>query len=157
MNLKHINCPILFLSPSNDFHGRINHLPAAVREIQSAVWRVTCSPHHNHQDTPKYEVAIQLWFDRHMKGTFTCPEISKTSLDLNSVDGIPSFTVGPDASQPILYLDIYYTQKGQEKGEITNRENRMARRKAGIPQPALDTGRDKAFPLIQLGNPLEDS
>jgi hypothetical protein len=127
VNLKQINCPILFLSPSNDFHGRINHLPAAVREIQSAVWRVTCSPHHNHQDTPKYEVATQLWFDQHLKDAFTCPETPKTSLDLNSVDAIPSFTVEPDASQPILYVDIYYTQQGQEEGEIRNRENRINR------------------------------
>ena len=36
MNLKHISCPIIFLSPANDFHGRINDLPKAVKEISSA-------------------------------------------------------------------------------------------------------------------------
>ena len=127
VNLKHITCPIVFLSPSNDFHGRINHLPAAVREIKSKVWRVTCSPHHNHQDTAEYEVATQLWFDQHLKGNFNFPETPKTALDLDTIDGIPSLTVEPDTSQPILYVDIYYTQQGQEEGEIKNMANRINR------------------------------
>ena len=127
VNLKQISCPIIFLSPSNDFHGRINHLPMAVQEIQSRVWRVTCSPHHSHQDTPEYEVATQLWFDQHLKGAFTCPDTPKTSLDLNTADGVPSFTVEPNASRPVLYVDVYYTQQGQEEGEIKDRENRINR------------------------------
>ncbi|MHC4144361.1 MAG: putative glycoside hydrolase [Planctomycetota bacterium] len=127
VNLKRITCPIVFLSPSNDFHGRINHLPAAVREIRSRVWRVTCSPHHNHQDTPEYEVATQLWFDQHLKVTFAYPTTPATVLELDTPDGVPLFTVEPDTSQPILHVDIYYTQQGQEEGEIRNRENRINR------------------------------
>jgi hypothetical protein len=127
VSLKRITCPIIFLSPSNDFHGRINHLPAAVREIRSTVWRVTCSPHHNHQDTAEYEVATQLWFDRHLKGTFTYPTTPITVLELDSPDGVPLFTVEPDISQPILHVEIYYTQQGQEEGEIRDRENRINR------------------------------
>ncbi|MCA9267821.1 MAG: acetylxylan esterase, partial [Planctomycetales bacterium] len=46
VSLRHVSCPIVFLSPANDFHGRIGDLPAAVHEIQSSQWRVTCSPHH---------------------------------------------------------------------------------------------------------------
>jgi hypothetical protein len=91
------------------------------------MWRVICSPHHNHQDTPEYEVATQLWFDQHLKGAFTCPDTPKTSLDLNPADGVPSFTVEPDASRPVLYVDVYYTQQGQEEGEIKDRENRINR------------------------------
>ncbi|NNE91321.1 MAG: hypothetical protein HKN23_06710, partial [Verrucomicrobiales bacterium] len=41
--LKKITCPILFQSPANDFHGRIEDLQKAVTEIQSTDWRVTCS------------------------------------------------------------------------------------------------------------------
>lgn len=127
VNLKQIACPIMFLSPANDFHGRINHLPVAMREIKSAVWRVTCSPHHNHQDTPEYEVATQLWFDQHLKGAFSFPDTPQTSLELHTPGKIPSFTVEPDSSRPILYVDIYYTQQGPEEDEIEDRENRMNR------------------------------
>src|SRR5690606_18223621 len=41
--LKRISCPIIFLSPSNDFHGSIIDLQKAVKEIKSKEWRVTCS------------------------------------------------------------------------------------------------------------------
>ena len=43
-SLKQITCPIVFLSPSNDFHGRINDLPTAVSEIKASEWRISCSP-----------------------------------------------------------------------------------------------------------------
>ena len=126
-NLRQISCPIMFLSPANDFHGRINHLQKAVCEIESLHWRMTCSPHHNHQDTPEYEVATQLWFDEYLKGTFACPKTPDSSLDLNATGRVPSFLVKPDASQSVLSVDVYYTQQGQEVGEIQNRENRMNR------------------------------
>lgn len=112
VSLKHIQCPIIFLSPSNDFHGRIGDLPDAVREIRSQQWRVTCSPHHNHQDTPEYEVATQLWFDQHLKGTFRFPQTPVTSLALKAPGGVPVFTVRPDASQTVLGVDVFYTQHG---------------------------------------------
>ncbi len=84
VSLKRISCLIMFLSPANDFHGRIDDLQTAVQEIQSTEWRVTCSPHHNHQDTDNYEVATQLWLDQHLKGTFTFPTTPQNSLQLNA-------------------------------------------------------------------------
>ncbi len=117
VSLKHITCPIIFLSPANDFHGRINDLQKAVREIRSDEWRVTCSPHHNHQDTASYTIGGLLWMDQHLKGTFTFPKTPQSSLTLNAKSGLPSFTVQPDASKPILFVDVYYTQHGQIDGQ----------------------------------------
>jgi len=124
--LQKITCPIIFLSPSNDFHGFINDLQKAVREVRSRNWRVTCSPHHNHQDTPEYLVATLLWFDQYLKGEFVFPETPKTSLTLKTKDNIPSFSVQPDLSRPILSVDIYYTQQGLENDE-ESMENRITR------------------------------
>lgn len=83
-SLQKITRPILFLSPSNDFHGRIDDLPAAVEAIRTDEWRITSAPHHNHQDTPEYEVASQLWFDQQLKGSFTFPE----SPHVTTVEGM---------------------------------------------------------------------
>lgn len=127
VNLKQISCPIIFLSPSNDFHGRINDLQKAVREIAGRQWRVTCSPHHNHQDTSEYQVAGLLWLDQHLKGTFSFPQTPKSSLNLKTKNAVPFFTVTPDASKPIVSVDIYYTQQGQNEGERNNHENTMNR------------------------------
>lgn len=123
--LKNISCPIFFLSPSNDFHGRINDLQKALLEIESEEWRVTCSAHHNHQDNGDAEVSGLLWFDQHLKETFSFPETPKSSLQLKTKNGIPVFTVTPYNSKQILSVDIFYTQQGHEAEERENSMNRF--------------------------------
>ena len=125
--LKRITCPIIFLSPANDFHGHVNDLQKALAEIKSENWRATCSPHGNHQDLAEYEVAGPLWFDQYLKGTFLFPETPSVTLKLKKPDGIPSFTVQPDAAKPILAVDIYYTQQGPNEGEKEDMNNAMNR------------------------------
>ncbi len=126
--LKRVACPIIFLSPANDFHGRIDGLQKALREIPATEWRVTCSPHHNHQDTEPYQVATLLWFDQHLKGTFAFPRTPQVALELKTAGGVPTFAVTPDASRQVLGVDIFYTQQGPKEGEkedMTNTVNRF--------------------------------
>ena len=126
--LKRIKCPIIFLSPSNDFHGRVDGLQTALTEIKSPDWRVTCSPHSNHQDLAEYEVATQLWFDQHLKKSFSFPETAKTKLTLKTASGTPSFSVNPDESKEVLSVDVFYTQQGQINGQrddMNNTKNRF--------------------------------
>lgn len=127
ISLKEISCPIIFLSPANDFHGRIGDLPDTVNEIASHNWRVTCSPHHNHQDTAEYEVATLLWFDQHLKASMEFPQTPKTVLKLGTADGVPTFSVQPDNSKPILSVDIFYTQQGKADERPEDRERTMHR------------------------------
>jgi len=122
-SLKKITCPIIFLSPSNDFHGRLNDLPLAINETQSAEWRVTSSPHLNHRDLPEHEVATQLWFDQHLKGTFTWPKTPATTVQLKTPGGIPVFQITPDTSRPIASIDVYYTQQGLPSDHKNIHEN----------------------------------
>lgn len=109
--LKKVSCPIIFLSPSNDFHGRIQDLPQALESIQSEEYRVVCSPHINHRDWAQYAVGGMIWFEQFLKDKFRCPETPETKLNLKTADGIPVFTVKPDVSKKILSVDIYYTQQ----------------------------------------------
>lgn len=127
VSLKRISCPIIFLSPANDFHGRIGDLPDAIRDIASKDWRVTCSPHHNHQDTPPYEVATLLWFDQHLKGSFAFPKTPETALSLKTSDGVPVFSVKPDPARPVASVDIFYTQHGatEQPEPIENAKHRF--------------------------------
>ncbi len=126
-SLKHIDCPIIFLSPANDFHGRIGDLPKAIQEIQSKQWRVTCSPHHNHQDTPPFEVASMLWFDQHLQHRFAWPQSPTTSLVLNTNDGVPVVHVDADDSLPIRSVDVYYTRQGKEHETSADRDHTVHR------------------------------
>ncbi len=154
VNLEHISCPIIFLSPANDFHGHINDLPKAVQEISTPAWRVTCSPHGNHQDNAEYQITGLLWFDQHLKGIFSFPKTPTTSLELATKNQVPSFTVHPDACQPVLSVDIYYTQHGQMEGEAHDRENTISRfwRHAHAKQQGDLWSAD--LPLISTQKPL---
>lgn len=116
-SLQCISCPIIFLNPANDFHGHIDDLQKALREITSTDWRVTSSAHHNHQDVEPFQVAGLLWFDQSLKGTFAFPRTPEASLVLKTRKGVPSFTVQPDFQKPVLAVDIFYTQQGRNEGE----------------------------------------
>ncbi len=152
VSLKKITCPIIFLSPSNDFHGRIGDLPDAVREIASQDWRVTCSPHHNHQDTPPYEVATSLWFDQHLKGSFSFPKTPVATLKLKTDDGVPAFTVKPDRSKSILSIDVFYTQHGVPGRDP--HENTMHRFWHHAPASEADGTWTARLPLHTADKPL---
>jgi hypothetical protein len=126
-SLRSISCPIMFLSPANDFHGRINDLQTAVKEIKSQEWRVTCSPHHNHQDNAECEVATQLWMDQYLKASFELPKTPETKLILDAKNGVPSLEVRPDTSQSVMHVDVFYTQQGQVDGKSDDLGNTIAR------------------------------
>ncbi|RMF87649.1 MAG: hypothetical protein D6741_20295, partial [Planctomycetota bacterium] len=127
VSLRQISCPIIFLSPSNDFHGRIGDLPKAIAEIQTDQWRVVCSPHHNHQDTPEYEVATLLWMDQHLKHSFTFPRTPAATLRLRTSDGIPRLDVRPDRPDRLLAVEVYYTQQGKLDEQPEDMENAKQR------------------------------
>jgi len=154
VSLKHVGCPIVFLSPANDFHGRIGDLPDSIEEIQSNEWRVTCSPHHNHQDTAEYEVATLLWFDQHLKHSFEFPQTPETTLKLKTTDGVPVFKVRHDSAKSIRSVDIYYTQHGNPTGTLEGHINSMHR--FWHHADAVETnGEWKAkLPIASLDHPL---
>jgi hypothetical protein len=154
VSLKEISVPIIFLSPANDFHGRIRDLPSAVEEIQSDDWRVTCSPHHNHQDTPPYEVATLLWFDQHLKKTFKFPHTPRSRLNLQTPDGIPSLTVQSDSSQPIVSVDAFYTQHGKPQDEPAEHENTMHRFWHHVKMKPSKEGWTAELPVSNTDSPL---
>lgn len=154
VSLKRITCPIVFLSPANDFHGRIGDLPKSVDEIGSEEWRVTCSPHHNHQDTPDYEVATLLWFDQHLKGSFEFPRTPQSTVTLQTSDGVPTFSVRPDLPKRVLSVDVFYTQQG--KPDETSRDLEDVKHRYWHHAPAIrDDGVWSAtLPLESTDKPL---
>ncbi|PAY20934.1 hypothetical protein CKO51_03385 [Rhodopirellula sp. SM50] len=154
VSLKHITCPIIFLSPANDFHGRIGDLPKAVQEIQSRQWRVTCSPHHNHQDTAPYEAATLLWFDQHLKRSFAFPATPATNLTLQTPDGIPTIRIDADSSLPIESVDVYYTQDGKPNETPRDRNDVVHRFWHHVAAKRQDESRVGSLPISSTKKPL---
>lgn len=118
--LEQIKCPIIFLNPSNDFHGKIDDLLPAIALTKTKEWRISSSAHSDHQDLPEFEVSGLLWFDQYLKGEFAFPKTPKTKIALNDPKRIPIYSLSPDESSEIQEIDIYFTQQGRE-GKTTDR------------------------------------
>ena len=105
-----ITCPILWLSPTNDFHGHLDNMAWNWRSLPDARTRFSIAPHLNHRHTGEHALTEYLWFEEHLKGAaFRMPRTPATVLDLKTDDGVPQLTVTPDDSHPIRRVDIYYS------------------------------------------------
>lgn len=110
--LARITCPIMFLTPSNDFHSRVEDIPAAVDAVGTKDWRVVSSPNRNHSDRSEYSVGTVLWFNQHLKGEFEVAQTPEVQVSLNNDLKTPVVSVTADSSQTIRCVDVYYTQDG---------------------------------------------
>ena len=103
-----ITCPILWLSPTNDFHGHIDNMAWNWRNVPDDLVRFSISPHLNHRHSNENALTEYLWFEQHVKGAdFKMPETPMVTLDLKTLNGVPQFTVTPDASQSVQRVDVF--------------------------------------------------
>ena len=104
-----ITCPILWLSPTNDFHGNIDNMAWNWRLLPDNRVRFSISPHLNHRHTDEHALTQHLWFEEHLKGAFKMPQTPQIVLDLKSADGVPIISVIPDSTLPVKRVDIYWS------------------------------------------------
>ena len=105
-----ITCPVLWLSPTNDFHAHIDNMAWNWRNLPDDRVRFSISPHLNHHHTDEHGITEYLWFEEHLKGAaFKMPRTPGITLELKTDDGIPRITLTPDGSQPVQRVDIYYS------------------------------------------------
>jgi cephalosporin-C deacetylase-like acetyl esterase len=112
--IPRITCPVLWLSPTNDFHAHIDNMAWNWRNLPDDRVRFSISPHLNHRHTDEHAITGYLWFEEHLKGAFRMPKTPQIVLDLKTSDGVPLVTVTPDDSQPPRRVDIYYSLDLQE-------------------------------------------
>jgi len=105
-----ITCPVLWLSPTNDFHAHIDNMAWNWRNVPDDRVRFSISPHLNHRHTDEHAITEYLWFEQHLKGAaFKMPQTPRLVLDLITTNGVPKITVTPDDLQPVQRVDIYYS------------------------------------------------
>jgi hypothetical protein len=105
-----IACPVLWLSPTNDFHAHIDNMAWNWRNVPDERLRFSISPHLNHRHTEEHAITEYLWFEQHLKGVdFKMPQTPKIELELKPADGVPRITVTRDDSRPVKRVDIYYS------------------------------------------------
>jgi dienelactone hydrolase len=80
-----ITCPILWLSPTNDFHGHLDNMAWNWRNLPDARTRFSIAPHLNHRHTGEHAITQYLWFEEHLKGAaFRMPRTPATVLELKT-------------------------------------------------------------------------
>lgn len=108
--LPRVTCPILWLSPTNDFHGHIDNMAWNWRNLPNDRVRFSISPHLNHRHTDQHAITEYLWFEERLKGApFKMPQTPQIAMELKTSDSVPRVTVIPDNSQPVQRVDIYYS------------------------------------------------
>lgn len=105
-----VTCPVLWLSPTNDFHAHIDNMAWNWRDLPDDRVRFSISPHLNHHHVDAHSLAEHLWFDEHLKGAaFSMPRTPRIDLELHAADGVPRVAVVPDRSLPVRRVDVYYS------------------------------------------------
>ena len=112
--LPRIVCPVLWLSPTNDFNAPIGNMAWNWRNLPDDRVRFSISPHLNHHHTDEHAITQLLWFEQHLKGAFRMPGTPQIDLDLKTSDGVPLITVRPDATKPVQRVDVYYSTDPHE-------------------------------------------
>jgi len=147
-----ITCPILFMVPTNDFHGRIHDLPTAIDRLDASDWRVSSMPHRNHGNDAAYHASVTLWFNQHLKNEFRMPASPETELTLKTEDGVPVFSITPDASKKIRSVEVYYTQ--QPATDYTGRIEAMTKYWRHAPTTGYEGTWTAPLPLFSLDRQL---
>lgn len=105
-----ITCPVLWLSPTNDFHAHIDNMAWNWRHLPDDRTRFSISPHLNHRHTDEHAITEYLWFEQYLKGAaFQLPHTPPMALELHTASGVPHITVTPDDAMPVKRVDIYYS------------------------------------------------
>ena len=108
--LPRITCPVLWLSPTNDFHAHIDNMAWNWRDLPDDRTRFSISPHLNHRHTGEHAITELLWFEEHLKGAgFKMPRTPGMTLELATAAGVPRVTVTPDETAAVRRVDIYYS------------------------------------------------
>lgn len=106
--LAEVECPLLFLSATNDFNAPMEFVCKGVGLIPHSNKRTVFSVHLNHRFTPNTDVSRKLWFDAHLQERLPIPQSPQVALELEQPDGIPRVRVTADQSRPIRSVRVYY-------------------------------------------------
>jgi dienelactone hydrolase len=83
-----ITCPIIFATALNDFHGHVEDIEWIIDYMPSNTFAMCREPHFSHKGTSTYGAAIPLWFDAHLKKSFSYPDNPEICIrrNLNCTD-----------------------------------------------------------------------
>jgi hypothetical protein len=106
--IPRIVCAILYMAPTNDFAGPMDNMTENWKKIGSRDVGYTIAPHLNHRSIAETEMCGILWFDQHLKGSFSFPKTPELTVDLKTANGVPQASLKTDRAAEVVKVDIYY-------------------------------------------------
>jgi pimeloyl-ACP methyl ester carboxylesterase len=107
--LPRIACPMLWLSPTNDFHAPIGNMAWNWRNFREDSTRFSISPHLNHRHDDAHAMTQYLWFEQHLCGKFVFPRTPVLEVQLAGKGGAPHVTVITGRTQAVRSVAIRYS------------------------------------------------
>ena len=104
------HCPILWMSPANDFHGRVEDMEWMMSQSPRNDFRIARSEHYNHKHNNSCLAANELWFDAHLKQGYDFPDRPEIRVVLETADKRPQVQVLADSGQLIDRVEVYFTR-----------------------------------------------
>ena len=87
--IPRIRCPILYLSPTNDFAGPLDNMTENWKQIGSKDVHYAISPHFNHRHCPSSTSANTSCSKQYLKGGAALPATPVLEVKLDTPDGVP--------------------------------------------------------------------
>ena len=88
--IERLTCPILWLSPTNDFHAPIDNMAITWRNLPDDQVRFSVSPHRNHVHADEHAITQHLWFEQHLTRAFTMPRTPAIRWEIDRSRGVPT-------------------------------------------------------------------
>jgi len=104
-----IQIPVLFMSATNDFHGKMDLGYRSLDLLASSARRQVFTPNFDHHIEPAEARSLPLWMDAHLRGKPDAwpavPQIEFTAAD---TAGVPQAKVTPPDAEQVERVDVYY-------------------------------------------------
>jgi hypothetical protein len=101
-----VECPVLFLDSTNDFHGLMDRAYETLAAVRGPV-RQAFTPRYNHHIEPQQGKNLALWMDWHLNHGAAFPASPSLKLQLDG-NGVPQATVVAEAPDGIDAVDVHY-------------------------------------------------
>ncbi len=102
-----VECPVLFLSATNDFHGLMDRAYNTLGAVGSGPAYCAFTPRTDHHVEPREGRNLALWMDRNLKRNRNWPAQPQLVLMLGR-DGLLEATVRPLPEVAVGDIDVYY-------------------------------------------------
>lgn len=138
-NAPYMKCPVLFLSATNDMHGRIHTAYEILGAVDAPVWQVF-TPNYDHHVEPEQSIGLPLWMDWQLRSGKPWPESPVVKVSIGT-DGVPVAQVSADRTGEVEKVEVHYSLDDKVPGARLWRtvSAKKTREEWTAPAPVMDT------------------